>query len=120
MYFLIDASLPRSAAPVVHACGHQVTDVRDISLGSAEDESIARHAQSHHLAILTRDFDFADVRNYPPSQYDGIAVVDLPNETPATFVVEVIRRFVQNRTWIEHLPGRLAIISASRVRFRPR
>jgi predicted nuclease of predicted toxin-antitoxin system len=71
VHFLIDASMPRGTAPLICSRGHDATDVRDIGLGGAPDQDIAAHAQAHQLAILSRDFDFADVRNYPPDQYAG-------------------------------------------------
>ncbi len=79
MHFLIDASLPRSAARMVRHLGHDATDVRDIGMGSATDDLIAAHARSHQLTPVTRDFDFADIRNYPPADYSGIVVLQLPD-----------------------------------------
>jgi predicted nuclease of predicted toxin-antitoxin system len=78
LQFLVDASMPRSTAPLIQARGHSAIDVRDIGLGGSPDQSIAAHAQLHQFAIATRDFDFADVRVYPPNQYAGIIVIDLP------------------------------------------
>jgi len=42
-------------------------------------QDIAVHAQTHQQVIITRDFDFADIRNYPPDQYSGMVVLDLPS-----------------------------------------
>jgi hypothetical protein len=33
MRFLVDASLPRSAAPMLRRLGHEAVDVRDIGMG---------------------------------------------------------------------------------------
>ncbi len=41
MHFLIDADLPRSTKDLLQRYGHDVTDVRDIGLGSADDPDIA-------------------------------------------------------------------------------
>src|SRR5438309_125526 len=95
MHFLIDASMPRSTAPLVRSRGHRATDVRDIGLGSAPDQDIAAYAQSNQLAILSRDFDFADIRNYPPDQYAGIVVIDLPSTTTAPTVVKLVDDFLR-------------------------
>jgi hypothetical protein len=76
MDFLIDASLPRSTASTIASQGHQAIDVRDIGLGTADDSIIAAYALTQRLCLVTRDYDFADVRNYPPLQYAGIVVVD--------------------------------------------
>jgi predicted nuclease of predicted toxin-antitoxin system len=66
MHFLIDASLPRSAALVLRQLGYEATDVRDVGMRAAPDSTIAEYAKRHRLALVTRDFDFADIRNYPP------------------------------------------------------
>lgn len=74
--FLIDASVPREANVVVAASGHISTDVRDIGLRHASDDQIAAYAKARQLCIITRDFDFTDVRVYPPLDYCGIVVLN--------------------------------------------
>lgn len=74
MRFLIDANLPRSIIELIVRLGHEAEFARDIGLGAAPDRAIAAHAQATQAALLTRDLDFADVRNYPPEQYSGIVV----------------------------------------------
>jgi predicted nuclease of predicted toxin-antitoxin system len=63
MHFLIDASLPRSAAVALRQLGHDAVDVRDIGLRSATDDLIAAYARNNRQTLITRDFDFADIRN---------------------------------------------------------
>lgn len=118
MHFLIDASLPRSVKPSIEASDHSATDVRDIGLGSSPDSSIAAHALSNGMAIATRDFDFADVRNYPPAKYAGILVLDVPDDSPAPRISSLIADFVRSPL-CARLPGKLAILQFGRVRFRP-
>jgi hypothetical protein len=120
MHFLLDANLPRRAALTLRQLGHQADDVRDIGLTSAPDDKIASHARSHHLTLVTRDFGFADIRNYPPVEYGGIIVLDLSERAPVDEVCGVLARFVSGPRVAQVLPGRLAIVRADRVRFRPR
>ena len=119
MQFLVDASLPRSTAPVIRARGHDAIDVRDIGLGGAPDDDIALYAQSQQLALVSRDFDFADVRNYPPDQYSGLVVIDLPSHATAPTIVNLLDVFLQQRDVLTNLPGRLAIVEPGRIRLRP-
>ncbi|RMH37482.1 MAG: hypothetical protein D6690_02590 [Nitrospirae bacterium] len=49
--------------------GHEALDVRDVGLRSAKDSAIAQYAQVHRTCLLTGDFGFADIRNYPPENY---------------------------------------------------
>jgi predicted nuclease of predicted toxin-antitoxin system len=48
MYFLIDASLPRSAGAVLRQLGHEATDVRDVGMRDAPDDIIAAYARDSH------------------------------------------------------------------------
>jgi predicted nuclease of predicted toxin-antitoxin system len=119
MRFLLDANMPRSAAGAVQRLGHEAVDVRDIGLGGAEDQQVAAYAKQHDLALITRDFDFADVRNYPPAEFAGIIVLELPDDAVATTVVRVMESFLSQPQLLSPLTGRLAIVESWRVRFRP-
>jgi predicted nuclease of predicted toxin-antitoxin system len=116
--FLVDASLPRSAAPMLRRLGHDAVDVRDIGTRSATDDVIAAHARSNQLTLITRDFDFADIRNYPPTDYAGIVVLQLPDDATAPQIVKLLENFARREDWLSQLSGRLAIVEAWRVRFR--
>jgi predicted nuclease of predicted toxin-antitoxin system len=119
VHFLIDANLPRSAIGALTSRGHQVEFARDIGLGAAPDARIAERAIQTQAAILTRDLDFADVRQYPPERYAGIVILRLPDHFTAAEVVAVLERFIAEPRFIDNLPGRLAIVDDNRVRFRP-
>ena len=111
--------MPRRTAPLVRSRGHQATDVRDIGLGAAQDPDIAAYAQARQLSILARDFDFADVRSYPPDQYAGIVVLDLPSTATAPTILNLVDIFLQDKQTLNDLPGRLAIVEPGRTRLRP-
>jgi predicted nuclease of predicted toxin-antitoxin system len=119
MRFLMDASLPRSATGLLRQMGHDAIDVRDIGMRSATDDVIAAHARRNQQVLVTRDLDFADIRNYPPTDYPGIVVLRLPDDTTATQVVRLLESFVRREDWLAELSGRLAIVEVWRVRFRP-
>ena len=119
MRFLVDANMPRSAAGAIQRLGHEAVDVRDVGLGGADDTQIAVYAMEHKLALVTRDFDFSDVRNYPPADYAGIIVLELPDDAVAATVVKVMESFVSQPQLLAHVAGRLAIVESWRVRFRP-
>lgn len=119
MHFLIDADLPRSVKPLLERYGHTATDIRDIGLGSARDPQIAGHAQTHNLCLLTGDFDFADIRNYVPSAYAGIVVLEVPRDATATFIVRLVESLLQQPDVLAKLKGRLAVVEPGRIRLRP-
>src|SRR5258706_16130282 len=118
MHFLIDADMPRKTADILIAAAHVATDVRDIGLGAADDSLIAAHAKANGLALITGDFGFADIRNYPPQDYHGLAVFEFPPSATAPFILRLVQVFVDHPDIIARLRGRLAIISPAHIRLR--
>ncbi len=118
MHFLIDADLPRSLAEVIRSHGHETTDVRDIGLRSAKDPVIARYASEQGLCLITGDYGFADIRNYPPYQYAGIVVLFLPRAATAQYINQLVEQFLADEGLLQQLPGQLAIVEPGRVRLR--
>jgi predicted nuclease of predicted toxin-antitoxin system len=119
MKFLLDANMPRSAADVARALGHEVEDVRDVLPMGAEDSAVAAYAAEHGHILVTRDFDFADIRNYSPQAYAGIVVLQLADDASAAMVVRCFESFIENPDLLARLPRRLAIVETWRARFRP-
>lgn len=118
MRFLIDADLPYSLESLIVAYGHVALHVRDVGLGAARDEAIAEFAKSEEFAILTGDFDFADIRNYPPADYFGIAVLVLTPKMVSADIHALVRSFLERGNVVQHLVGKLAIVESDRVRIR--
>ena len=118
MRFLIDADLPRSVGDVIRRRGHEAIDVRDVGLRDAKDWQIARYAQTEQLCLLTGDYDFADIRNYPPAQYAGIAVINLPRSANSAYINRLLDSFLAQTALVAQVPGQLAIVEAGRVRLR--
>lgn len=120
MRFLLDANLPRMAVPLMTSLGYEANAARDLGLGDATDAQIAAYACKTSAAIVTRDLDFADVRNYPPEDYFGILVIRLPDDTIARDIARVLERFFSQKQLVERIKGRLVIVESDRVRFRPK
>lgn len=118
MHFLIDADLPRSLTATIQQHGLDATDVRDIGLRSAKDPVIARYAREHHFCLITGDYDFANIRNYPPEQYAGIVVLFLPRTATAAYITQLVDQFLVSGDLLPLLPGQLAIVEPGRVRLR--
>jgi len=111
--------MPRLAVGALAKLGHQVEFVKDIGLSNDFDKVIAEHAQTTQAVLVTRDLDFADVRNYPPEQYFGIVVIRAPDEALAPDIANLLERFAGNSEFTDNLSGKLAIVEENRVRFRP-
>lgn len=119
MRFLIDANLPRSIVELIVRLGHEAEFARDVGLEAAPDRAIAARARATQAALLTRDLDFADVRNYPPDQYSGIVVFRFQDDVVAKEIVRRAEVFLREQKFVSQLAGRLAVVEPDRVRFRP-
>jgi len=84
MHFLIDEDLPRSTADLLRRYGHTAILLSDIGRRGASDAEISAYALDHGLCILTGDFDFSDVRKYPPEKYKGLVILKLPATATGT------------------------------------
>jgi predicted nuclease of predicted toxin-antitoxin system len=85
----------------------------------APDKQIAAHARSTGAAILTRDVDFADIRNYPPHEFQGLIVLRMPDDAVAQTIVNLVERLLKQTELVARIPGHLVILEPDRVRFRP-
>jgi len=119
MRFLVDADLPRRTAELIRRFGHDAEDVRQIGLGKADDADIADCARTHARCLVTGDFGFADIRNYPPEQFSGLVVLELPRDATAQVILNLVESLLRQPEVLQRLPGRLAIVRAGQIRLRP-
>jgi predicted nuclease of predicted toxin-antitoxin system len=118
MKFLVDASLPRSTAQRISQRGHAAVDVRDVGLGTADDADIAAFARAQGFCLITADFHFADVRQYPPAEYAGLVVVERPHNASVVVTLRLIESLLEQPEVIAQLSGHLAIVDAWHIRMR--
>ena len=118
MRFLIDEDLPRSTGEILRIYRHEAIDIRDIGLRGAIDSTIASYARKNELCLLTGDFDFADVRNYPPVLYAGIVVLKVPNTASVKFILQVLEGYLKQGELVQEADGKLFIVEPGRIRIR--
>ena len=66
---------PRDAVAPFAAAGHDVQTVLDEALGGKPDRDVIEVARAEDRIVVTLDVDFADIREYPPSEFPGIWVL---------------------------------------------
>lgn len=118
MRFLVDADLPRATNDLLRRYKHEAVDVRDIGGRGAKDRQIADYARAEGLCLVTGDFDFSDVRNYPPREYAGLVVLRLPRSATACFILNLLENFLQKEDLVAQIYGKLAIVEPGRIRIR--
>lgn len=112
----IDENMPNDAAALLEAAGWECTTVHDEHLGGADDVRLSQVCRSEERVLFTLDLDFADIRNYPPSDYIGIVVLR-PVEPSRDAVLRLLRRALPllAQEWTAHRPW---IVEPHRVRVR--
>jgi hypothetical protein len=74
--------------------------------------------KKNKLCIITGDFDFSDIRNYPPKRYHGIIVVNPPRESSAVYLIDLFKNLLQDDAVMARLAGNLIILEEDRIRIR--
>ena len=118
MKFLVDEDLPRSTVTLIKEFGHQAVDVRDVQLRGAPDDRNAAYAKAKGLCLVTADGGFANIRQYPPGEYAGLIVLDLPAHATLPVILRLLRELFAQADLVSSLPGKLAILAFGRVRIR--
>ena len=119
MRFLVDADLPRAVTEVIREKGYEALDVRDTPLSGSPDDQIAAFVKKEGYCLVTGDFDFADIRSYPPGEYCGLIVLALGRNATAERLRELAESLLGCPDILARVPGRLAIVEPGRVRLRP-
>lgn len=93
MLFLLDANMPYSAKGLFKT-PHEAFHVRDVNLQNAQDNDIILLAKQRKAALVTRDFDFANILNFPPKSNAGIIVLKIPYFYTASDIKRVLNNFL--------------------------
>lgn len=117
--FLIDEDLPTFIAPALRLQDLAAVDIREAGFRGAADSVVAVFAKDNNLAILSGDFGFANVKQFPPAEYHGIAVFEFPNAWTATPITRLVVDYARQPGVLGAMNGRLAIVSPGRVRYWP-
>jgi hypothetical protein len=118
MKFLVDEDLPRSTAAIIREFGHEAIDVRDIHLRGKPDQEIAAFAKANGFCVITADGDYANILQYPPHEYKGLVVLDLPHGALLPTILGLIREFLGQSQIVGSMSGKLVIVSFGRIRIR--
>jgi predicted nuclease of predicted toxin-antitoxin system len=117
--FLADANLPRAVATLIEAAGHIALEVTSVFPAKTDDDVLAQFARDQQCVILTRDWDFADLRRYPPESYFGIVVLALDRHAKRQAIVDLVATLLNERELLRHVAGRLIVVERDRIRVRP-
>lgn len=118
MKFVIDAGLPPWMVRAFAAAGHDAMHVESTLPANASDQKIAEHARVTGRAIVTRDFDFSNVRAFEPSRFDGIVVLTIPRDRGSAYMRLLLARLFEFLRTVDSIRGKLLIVEVNRIRVR--
>jgi predicted nuclease of predicted toxin-antitoxin system len=116
MRFKLDENLHPDTADLLRRHGHDAMTVYEQGLQGHDDQTVAEVCKSESRALITLDVDFADVRAYPPTDFPGMIVLRLQDQSrPA--VLKVLGR-ICSKLVEEPLTNRLWIVDEHHIRVR--
>lgn len=116
MRFKLDENLSPSLAALFAAAGHEAHSVVEQALGGATDERVMDICRREQRALVTLDSDFSNILAYTPSEFTGIVVLRLTDQTHATVEAAIQRMLVLLAE--EPIAGMLWIVEEGRIRIR--
>ena len=101
---------------IVQSAGWQCDTVYDEVLSGAEDTRVSAVCRAEGCVLFTIDLDFADIRAYPPAEYEGIVVLR-PVKPSRASILRLLERAmpVLSTGWVAH---RLWILGVFIERFQ--
>lgn len=115
--FLVDESVPFSAAAALGEQGYSARHVGDVGLRGAPDAAIFARAQEEGWIVVTRDLGFGNLLDYPLGTHAGIIVLRVPSTFTARQIRDTLHAFIAG-VEPEMLKNALAIVEPGRYRIR--
>lgn len=116
MKFKVDENLPSEVAADLAAAGHDSQTVYDEGLVGSADPALVSVVQQEHRILLTMDKGIADIRTYPPDQYEGI-VLFRPKTHGRGATLSFVRRNLP-ALLAANLSGHLFVVTETGIRIR--
>ena len=116
MRFKTDENLPIEAAVALRAAGHDALTVIDEGLAGYSDHDVCEVCRKEGRILITLDWDFADIRAYPPGDLPGIIVLRLADQSKrevTRYLARLAKVLVSTSC-----AGQLWIVEAQRIRVR--
>lgn len=116
MRFKIDENLPVEVAELLRSSGHDADTVVEEHASGAVDPALAALCKREGRGLITLDRGFADIRAYPPAEYQGIVVLR-PDRQDRITVLRLCGQLVEALR-VHPLAGHLWVLEPHRLRLR--
>ena len=116
MKFKLDENIPVEASLLLREAGHDAVTVLDQNMGGKADELVIQVCSQEQRALITLDLDFSDIKTYPPSNYHGIFVLRIKQQSRSK-VLETLTKLIPYLL-SESIEKRLWIVEEDKIRVR--
>lgn len=111
----LDENLGFRGKAIFENHGIDTSTVFDQKMQGASDDTLIEVCRQEARTLVTLDTDFANILNYDPRKYAGIALIRItPKTTPAELysMTELLARHLKN----SNISGKLWIVQPSGIR----
>lgn len=112
----LDENIPVEAVRLLVEAGWDVATVHDEKLVGAADQRVAAACQAEARVLFSLDLHFANIRAYPPSEYEGIVVCRLADPDRDS-ILSLLNAAIPLLA-VEQVRHRLWILEPDRIRIR--
>lgn len=116
MKFKTDEKLPVEICELLNNGGHDSLTVLNQKMGGATDDRLIAVCQTEKRSLVTLDFDFSDIRNYPPSAHNGIIILKSADQSKKAIITLLKNILTLLNT--ESVVGKLWIVEENKIRIR--
>ena len=116
MSLLLDHCVPRKFLREIQSWGYEVSQLQEHITPDALDADVIALAQQLDAVLLTIDLDFANIFDYPPTNYAGIVVIRY-QVVDELALMSTLRQMLSD-LYRDNLRAKLVIVEAKRYRVR--
>ena len=117
--FLADHCVSNFTVQTLRESNHEVMCLRDVLPVESADALVIAKAQEIDAILLSLNGDFADIVNYPPTNYRGIVALQMRNHSEIlSKLIARLTAYLKVHTTMDHYRGKLLVVEVDRIRIR--
>jgi predicted nuclease of predicted toxin-antitoxin system len=116
MIVKVDEDLPKDAARLLRARGHDAVTVLEQGMGGWKDAELWRAVQHERRFLITADKGFADVLAFPPGSHSGVLLLR-PDKDGIQPILDLLDSVLQSYS-LDTLTGAVTVATLRGIRVR--